>query len=80
MRIRQAFANASSANIKFWKTPLYKMIQIGGVIRDIRIIGNILSNLAKNIMDIVNNSGNYFLDKQVDLFCKEYITCEVSGK
>ena len=56
------------------------MIQIGGVIRDIRIIGNILSNLAKNIMDIVNNSGNYFLDKQVDLFCKEYITCEVSGK
>ena len=41
--IRKAFANSSSANIKFSKTQLSNMIQSGGVvIRNILIFGNIL--------------------------------------
>ena len=62
MRIRQAFANDSSANIKFSKTQLSKMIQIGGGIREIPIIRNILSNLARKVIDIVKISGKYFLN------------------
>ena len=42
-KIRKAFANSSSANIKFSKTQLSNMIQSGGVvIRNILIFGNIL--------------------------------------
>ena len=43
--IRKAFANDSSANIKFWKTQLSKMVQLGGVIRDVPIFGYILLNV-----------------------------------
>ena len=44
----KAFAYDSSANIKFWKTKVSKMIQLGGlVIRDISIYGDSLANLAK---------------------------------
>ena len=38
-KICKAFANGSSANIKFSKTQLSKMIQSGGVVRDIPIFG-----------------------------------------
>ena len=40
-RIRKAFANCSSANIKLLKTQLPKMIQSARVARGIPILGNI---------------------------------------
>ena len=74
-KIRKAFANA-----KFSKTQLYKMIQSGGiVIRDLSIFVNILSSLAKKGIDIARSLRKDFLDKQIDIFNKEYITGECSG-
>ena len=46
-RICKAFANGSSANIKFSKTQLSTMMQSGGVICSIPIFGSILSNIAR---------------------------------
>ena len=43
LRLSKAFANTSSANIKFWKTQLYKMIQSGG------ILDALLEGLAKGL-------------------------------
>ena len=40
-KISKAFANGSSANIKFSKTQLSKIVQLGGVLHDIPIFGNI---------------------------------------
>ena len=36
-KIRKAFANGSSANIKFLKTQLSKMIQSGGILGDLLV-------------------------------------------
>ena len=73
-KILKAFANGLSANIKFSKTQLSKMIQLGGiVIHDRPIFGNILSSVATKGTDISRNLGKYFLDKQIDKFNKEYI-------
>ena len=48
LRIRKAFADGFPANINFQKKNwLSKMMQTGGVIRDITIFGNILSSVAK---------------------------------
>ena len=44
-KICKAFANGSSANIKFSKTYLCKIVQFGGVLRDRLILGNILSSV-----------------------------------
>ena len=46
-KICKAFAKSSSANIKFSKAQLFKMIQSGGAFRDIPIFGNILLSIAK---------------------------------
>ena len=73
-KIRKAFANGSSANIKFLKTHLSKIVQLGGVFRDIPSFGNILSSVAKKGTDIPPKLGTDFLDKQIDRFNKEYIT------
>ena len=43
-KICEAFANDSSANIKFPKIQLSKIVQLEGVLRDIPIFGNILLN------------------------------------
>ena len=56
-KIRKAFANGSSANIKFLKAQFSKMIQSGGVIRDIPIFGNMLLSVAKRSTDIARNLG-----------------------
>ena len=72
-KIRQAFANGSSANIKFLKTHLSKMIQPGGVFCNISIFGNFWS-VAKKGTDIARNLGNIFLDKHIDKFNKECTT------
>lgn len=50
------------------------MIQSGGVIRDIRIFGNILSNIATKAMDIAKDLGELFPDKQIDKLHKENLT------
>ena len=46
-KIRKAFANCSSANTKFSKTQLPKIVQSGGILHDISIFGNILSSITK---------------------------------
>ena len=46
-KISKAFANGSSANIKFPKTPLSKMIQSGGFLTDI-------SGITSGLYNIVN--------------------------
>ena len=68
--IRKAFANGSLANIKFSKTQLCKIVQLGGVLRDIPIFGNILSSVAKKGTDIARNLGKKFLYKKIDSFNK----------
>ena len=67
-RIHKAFANGSSANITFLKNHLSKMMQLGGVIRDIPIFRNVLLNLAKKETDIAGDLGKDFPDKQIDRF------------
>ena len=73
-KIRKAFPNASSANIKLLKTQLSKIAQLRGVLRDIPIFRNILSNVAKKGTDIARNLEKIFLNKQTYRFNKEYIT------
>ena len=73
-KIRKAFANSSSANIKFSKTHLSKVLRLGEFLRGILILGNILSSVAKKGTDTLRNLGKNFLDKQIDSFNKEYIT------
>ena len=69
-KIRKAFENGSTANIKFQKTQLSKMIQLGKVIRHIAIFGNILSSVAKKATDLARNLGKDFLSKYVEEFNK----------
>ena len=52
LTFQKAFANGSWANIKFSKTQLSKMVQLGGVLRDIPNFGNILSSVAKKGTDV----------------------------
>ena len=73
-KICKTFANSSSVNIKFSKTQLSKIVQLGGTFRDIPIFGNILSNVAKKRTDIGRNLGKNFLYKQIDRFNKKCIT------
>ena len=51
-----------------------KIVQLEGVLRDIPIFGNILSNKTKKGTDIARNFGKNYLDKQIDRFNKEYKT------
>ena len=69
-KIRKAFANGSSANIKFSKIQLSKIVQLGEVLRDKPIFGNILSSVAKKEIYIARNLRKYFLDKQKHRFNK----------
>ena len=46
-KICKPFTNSLSANIKFSKTQLSKIAQLGGVLRDIPIFGNVLPTVAK---------------------------------
>ena len=73
-KICKAFANCSSANVKFSKTQLSKIVQLERVLCDSHIFGNILLSVAKKGTDIAGNLGKMFLDKQIDKFNKEYIT------
>ena len=58
-RIRKSFANNSSANIKFSKSQLSKMVQLGGFLvrllgpllkTGLPLIGNVLKLLAKSVL------------------------------
>ena len=77
-RIGIAFENGSSANIKFSKTKLSKMIQSIGVIHGTPIFVNILLSVAKKGTDLAKSLIKDFLDKQVDKLNKEYIKGEGS--
>ena len=48
------------------------MIQSGGVFRDIRIFGNILSSVAKKEIDIARSLRNNFLENQIDKSNKKF--------
>ena len=80
----KGFGNGLSVNIKVFKTQLPKIIQLGGVIRDIgdvvRVISNILSKLAKGGRDIARKLTKSFIDKEIDNFNKDFIRGEGSGK
>ena len=58
--IRKAFPNGSSANIKFSKTQFSKIVQLGGVLRDIPIFQNILSRVAKEGTNLARDLGKKF--------------------
>ena len=57
-RLRKAFANSSSANIKLWKTQLHRIWQSRGFLGLLRpllktrspLVGNILKPLAKSVL------------------------------
>ena len=51
-----------------------KPVQLGGVLLDIPIFGNILSKVAKKRTNIARNLGKKFLERQLGRFNKEYIT------
>ena len=56
------------------------MVQLGGrVICDTPLFGRILLNVAIETTDMVRDLAKDFLDKQVDMFSKEYITGKGSG-
>ena len=48
-RLRKAFANSSSANIKLSKTQLHKIGQSGGFLGRL-LVGNVLKRLAKTVL------------------------------
>ena len=74
-KICKFFGNGSSANIKFPKTQLLKISQLGGeVICEISIFASILLNLAEKGADIARDVRKNFIDKQIARFKKEYIT------
>ena len=75
----KVFACGSSANTKFSKTQLTKMAKLGGVIHNITIFGNTLSDVGKKGTDIDRNVAKEFVDKKTDMFHKTYITGESSG-
>ena len=54
-RHNKVLACGSSANTKFSKNQLTKMGKLGGVIHDITIFGNTLSDIAKKGTDIDRN-------------------------
>ena len=64
-RICKAFANGLSANIRLPKTQLSKMVQLGGVIRDIHVLGNILLSVTKEGTDIARGLGKNFLNMPI---------------
>ena len=72
-RIRKAFANVSSANIKFSKPQLSWIVQLAGVICNIPVLSNILLSVPKKGTDIARSLRKDFLDKQMDKFNKEYL-------
>ena len=78
-RHNKVFACGSSANTKFSKTQLTKMAKLGGVIHNITIFGNTLSDVGKKGTDIDRNVAKEFVDKKTDMFHKTYITGESSG-
>ena len=78
-RIRKAFANVWSANIKFSKTQLSWIVQLAGVICNIPVLSNILSSVPKKGTDIARSLRKDFLDKQMDKFNKEYPLGKGSG-
>ena len=58
-KLRKAFAKDSSANIKLWKTQLYKLVQsrefLGRLLRSLlktglSLMGNVLKPLAKSVL------------------------------
>ena len=59
-KFRKAFAYCASANIKFSKTQLSKIVESGGVLHGIPIFGNILSSVAKKGTDVARNLGKFF--------------------
>ena len=50
-----------------------KIVQLGEVLLDIPIFGNILSSVAKKERGIARNLGGKIIDKQIVMFDKEYI-------
>ena len=46
--------------MKFSKTQLFKIVQLGGVLPEIPIFGNILSRVAKKETNIAKNLGKIF--------------------
>ena len=54
-KICKAFSNGLSPNVKFSKTQLSKIVQLGGVLHDIPIFGNILSSVAIKGTNIARN-------------------------
>ena len=56
-----------------------KIIQLGGVIRDISIFGNVLSNLAQKGTCAAGDLGKDFPDKQIDRLNKKYKISKGSG-
>ena len=57
--------------MKFSKTHLSKLVQLGRVIPDIPVFEKILSSEAKKKNRYSENFGNNFVDKQIDRFNKE---------
>ena len=51
-KIHKAFANGSSANVKFSKTQLSKIVQLGGFILD---LPNIFNLCTKGLISLVNS-------------------------
>ena len=48
-----------------------KIVQLGETLRDIPILGYILSSVAKNGSDLARDLGKNILDKQIDRFNEE---------
>ena len=67
-RLRKSFANKSSANIKFSKTQLFKILQLAGFLPSPFIFQNIYQDARTS----ATNAAKQFLKKEIDEIIKGF--------
>ena len=65
-KIRKVFANGSSANIKFSKTELFKMIPLGGYLFSSLLPLKLLDSLANSLIKSEKSFENLFENARVN--------------
>ena len=81
-KICKAFVNGSSANIKFSKTQLSKMIQSGGILGELLValpygvLEAVTQELKKRAPVVTRGATRYFVHKGINRLKKDFIVKE----
>ena len=91
-KIHKAFANGSSANIKFSKTQLSKMIQSGWILGELiagipQLIFLMRKEVLKKVMSLAKDAApilagkttKYYVHKEINKFNKKFTSSKGSG-